>query len=93
MISNSCVIARRLRRSCNHEHKHVKFKDRRAKAAALYLHELCIEMCKGLREQLDYDAKGLKCLGELSQKDMGGGFSAANYEVRVADESPARSSG
>ena len=31
-----------------------------------------MEMCKGLREQIEYDAKGLTCLGELSERDMGG---------------------
>ena len=29
-----------------------------------------MEMCRGLKDQMVYDAKGLKCLGELSRKDM-----------------------
>ena len=28
-----------------------------------------MEMCKGLKEQIEYDAKGLKCLGELRNKE------------------------
>ena len=56
----------RLRRTCNHELEHVRFEGGRAKAAALHPDELCMEMCKGFRDQMDYDAKGLKCLDELS---------------------------
>ena len=69
-IGNSWAIAQRLRRTCIHEREHVKVEGGRAKAAALYPDELCVEMCKGLRDQMDYDARGLKRLGELSQKDM-----------------------
>ena len=28
-----------------------------------------MEMCKGLKEQIEYDAKGLQCLGELSKNE------------------------
>ena len=66
-IGNSWAIAHRLRRTCKHDHVHVKLEGGRAKAAALYPDELCMEMCKGLKEQIDYDRKGLKCLGELNE--------------------------
>ena len=66
-VGNSWAIAKRLRRSCKHDHIHVKLEGGRAKAAALYPDELCMEMCRGLKEQLEYDATGLKCLGELGQ--------------------------
>ena len=29
-----------------------------------------MEMCRGLKDQIEYDATGLKCLGELRQLDM-----------------------
>ena len=29
-----------------------------------------MEMCRGLKEQMEYDATGLKCLGELRQLEM-----------------------
>ena len=61
--------AHRLRRTCKHDHEHVKLEGGRAKAAAPYPDLLCIETCKGLREQIEYDAKGLKCFGELSKKE------------------------
>jgi hypothetical protein len=61
-VGNSWAIAHRLRRTCKHDHVHVKLEGGRAKAAALYPDELCMEMCKGLKEQIDYDRKGLKCL-------------------------------
>ena len=69
-VGNSCAIARRLRRTCNHDHVHVKLEGGRAKAAALYPHELCIEMCKGLRDQIEHDRKGLKCLGDRNEKEL-----------------------
>ena len=50
------------------DHEHVKLEGGRAKAAALFPDELCMQMCKGLKEQIEYDAKGLKRLGELSKK-------------------------
>ena len=28
-----------------------------------------MEMCKGLKKQIEYDAKGLTCCGELSKKE------------------------
>ena len=65
-IGNSWTIAHRLRRTCKHDHEHVKLEGGRAKAAALYPDELCMEMCKGLKEQIEYDSKGLKCLGDVS---------------------------
>ena len=68
-ISNSWTIAHRLRRTCKHDHDYVKLEGGRAKAAALYPDELCMEMCKGLKEQIECDAKGMKCLGELSKKE------------------------
>ena len=39
-------------------------------AAALYPDKLCMEMCPGLKDQIEYDATGLKRLGELRQLDM-----------------------
>ena len=36
----------------------------------MYSDEPCMGLCKGLRDQMDDDAKGLKCLRGLSQKDM-----------------------
>ena len=57
-ISNSWTIAHRLRRTCKHDREHVKLEGGRAKAAALYPDELCMEMCKGLKEQIESDAKG-----------------------------------
>ena len=29
-----------------------------------------MEMCKGLKEQIEYNRKGLKCPGELNEKDL-----------------------
>ena len=29
-----------------------------------------MEMCKGIKEQIDYDRKGLKCLGELNENEL-----------------------
>ena len=69
-ISNSWAIAKRLRRTCKHNHIHVKLEGGRAKAAALYTDELCMDMCRGLKDQMEYDATGLKCLGELGQLGM-----------------------
>ena len=69
-VGNSLAVAQRLRRTCNHDHVHVKLEGRRAKAAALYPDELCMEMCKGFRDQIEYNRKGLKCLGELNEKEL-----------------------
>ena len=44
-IGNSWAIIARLRRTCDHSHTHVKLEAARAKAAALYPDELCMEMC------------------------------------------------
>ena len=91
-VGNSWAIARRLRRTCDHQHEHVKLEGGRAKAAALYPDELCMEMCRGLKDQMAYDAKGLKCLGELSRKEMEGLVrdmveTAANFiEESITDE-------
>ena len=68
-ISNSWTIAHRLRRTCKQDHEHVKLEGGRAKAAALYPDELCMEMCQGFIEQIEHDAKGLKCLGGLSKTE------------------------
>ena len=70
-VSNSWAIAKRLRRTCQHDHVHVKLEGGRAKAAALYPDHLCMAMCRGLKDQIEYDATGLKCLGELGQLGMG----------------------
>ena len=67
---NLWAVARRLRRTCNHDHVHVKLEGGRAKAAALYPDELCMEMCKGFRDQIEYDCNGLTCLGELNEKEL-----------------------
>ena len=69
-VRNSWTIAKRLRRTCQHDHVHVKLEGGRAKAAALYPDELCMDMCSGLKEQIEYDATWLKCLGELGQLEM-----------------------
>ena len=69
-VSISWAIAKRLRRSCQHDHVHVKLERGRAKSAALYPDELCMAMCRGLKDQIDYDATWLKCFGELEQLDM-----------------------
>ena len=58
-IGNSWTIAHRLRRTCKRDHEHVKLEGGRAKAAALYPVEVCMEMCRGLKEQIEYDSKGL----------------------------------
>ena len=60
---------RRLRRTCKHDHEHVKLEGGRATAAALYPDELCMEMCKGFNGQIEHDVNGVKCLGELSKKE------------------------
>ena len=54
VISNSWTIAHRLRGTCKRDHEHVKLEGGRAKAAALYPDELHMEMCKGLKEQIEY---------------------------------------
>ena len=48
-VGNSWAIARRLRRTCNHEHEHVKLEGGRAKATTLYPDERCMEMAKDSR--------------------------------------------
>jgi hypothetical protein len=57
-VSNSWAIAKRLRRNCKHDHIHVTLEGGRAKAAALYPDGLCMEMCRGLREQMEYVPQG-----------------------------------
>ena len=69
-VTNSWMIAKRLRRTCQHDHVRVKLGGGRAEAAALYPDELCMEMCRGLKDQIEYDATGLKCFGELTQVEM-----------------------
>ena len=69
-IGNAWAIISRLRRRCDGGHVHVKLEGGRAKNAALYPDELCREMCLGLDDQLKYDAKNLKCLGELNIVEM-----------------------
>ena len=69
-IGNSWAIIARLRRTCDHSHTHVKLEAGRAKAAALYPDELCMEMCLGLQDQMEYDKKGLKCMGEMNADDL-----------------------
>ena len=69
-VGNSWAILRRLRRTCDHSHEHVKLEGGRAKNAALYPDELCKEVCLGLKDQIEYDNKGLKCLGSLDEKEL-----------------------
>ena len=71
-IGNSWAIIRRLKRTCDHSHVHVKLEGGRAKAAALYPDELCMEMCKGLKDQIEYDDKGMMCLGEMNIIELDG---------------------
>ena len=48
----------------------VKLEGGRAKAAAVYPDELCREMCRGLKDQIAYNGRVLKCLGEKLRKDV-----------------------
>ena len=46
-------------------HTHVKLEGGKAKDAALYTDEPCQTICGGLRKQIGYDDKNLKCVGTM----------------------------
>ena len=58
-MGNSWMIARRLRRTCDHEHEHVKLEGGRAKAAAVHIQMSCAWKC----------ARDSKSNGSMMPKD------------------------
>ena len=54
-MTNSSHLARKLDKQCNRNHRHVHLMNGRAKDAAIYPDQLCNEICKGIREQIDHD--------------------------------------
>ena len=55
-LTNSKHIARELSRRCPRDHAHVPLVGGRAAAAAIYPHNLCCAICRGLARQLKEDA-------------------------------------
>ena len=55
LLSSRDAIARRLGRRCPHKHKHAVLLGDRAAAAAEYTNELCIEILRGVQDQLEKD--------------------------------------
>lgn len=55
-ISNSWLLINELSRHvCNGRHRHVHLMGGRAAAAAIYPDKLCVVVCKGIADQLEYD--------------------------------------
>ena len=54
-ITNSSHLARKLDKQCNKNHRHVHLMSGRARDAAIYPDQLCNEICKGIKEQIDHD--------------------------------------
>ena len=78
-LTNSKHVARELGRRCPKDHTHVPLMGGRAAAAAIYPHNLCCAICRGLAAQLrqdkgltidtpELDKQGLKSLSMLCRE-------------------------
>ena len=59
-----------LDRRCCGGHTHVPLMEGRAAKAAIYPPKLCSSICKGLKAQIDYDAKMLLCSVRLNGSEI-----------------------
>ena len=80
---NSWTVMEELRRKCPGDHIHVRLEGGKAKQAAIYTEDLCRTICRGIRRQVDYDAKGLKCMGSI---DKGGLETLIKDMIDTAEE-------
>ena len=51
-------------------HNHVKLEEGRADEAVLHPAELCISICQGFKERIEYDKKRIKCMGTVDQHGL-----------------------
>ena len=65
-LTNSWCVAKELDRRCDGGHEHFSLMEGRAKKAAIYPKPLCEAVCKGIKEQKDYDSKKMCCSKALN---------------------------
>ena len=83
-MTNSPMIARRLSLRCDGSHTHIHLDEGRAKAAEEYPEGLCREICRGLKDQKNEDAKNLvkpKPLSMIQLKRMLHGYGCPDHWV------------
>ena len=68
-LTNSVVSARALSQRCPGNHRHVHLIEGRARAAAVYLQELCRTICRATLEQAKADAGDLMCIRCVDDAD------------------------
>eukprot|EP00973_Karenia_brevis_P058584 8160027-Karenia_brevis.AAC.1 len=69
-MTNSPAIAEQLNRKCSNQsqankHRHIHLMNGRAKKAQIYPTELCRAICKGLKNQKDWDEEGKYLIGTI----------------------------
>jgi len=57
-ISNSKAVLSRLTRKCTRDHQHGSLLDGKAKHAAIYPPDLCLQILRGVRDQIRHDESG-----------------------------------
>ena len=82
-LSNSRAIMTRLGRKCTRAHRHIQLVSGRAAKAAIYPPELCLQVLRGLRDQVRLDSS----LGnEISSLEQLNSLSALGLQHDALDE-------